>query len=222
MADEAVLPAVKRERAGKGAARAVRRSGYVPCVVYGGSKDPQTISIEPRHIVRELEGGTFYNTVYEIAVEGGRKEKALPRDTQLHPVTDLPMHVDFLRVSGSTRINVMIPVTVTGEEESPGLDRGGILNVVRHEVELYCPADNIPDELVCDVSGREIGETIHISDIALPEGMEPVIQDRDFVIANIEAARTMADVEEIEAEDEEAAEAGEGESGDSDEGESED
>lgn len=206
MADQSVLPAEKRERAGKGAARAVRRAGLVPCVVYGDNKDPQTISIEPRHIVRELEHGHFYNTVYELDVDGGKKEKALPRDTQFHPVTDLPLHVDFLRVSGSTKINVMIPVTIVNEEESPGIKEGGILSVVRYEVELYCPADNIPDELICDLTGKEVGDTIHISDIDLPEGTSPVISDRDFVIANISAARAEEELEEIEAEDAEAGE----------------
>lgn len=212
MAEQATLPAVPRERAGKGAARAVRRAGYVPCVVYGDGKDPRIISIEPRHLVREMDGGHFFNTVYAIDVEGGTTEKALPRDTQLHPVTDLPIHVDFLRVSGSTRINVMIPVRVVGEENCPGLEAGGILSLVRHEVELYCPADAIPDELVCDLTGCEIGDTVHISDIALPQGTEPVIQDRDFVIANVEATRTAAAVEQAATPEEESEAEGEAES----------
>lgn len=231
MAEQVVLPAEKRERAGKGAARAVRRAGLVPCVVYGDGKDPQTISIEPRHIVRELEHGHFYNTVYEITVDGGKTEKALPRDTQFHPVKDLPLHVDFLRVSGSTKINVMIPVSIINEEECPGLRAGGILSVVRYEVELYCPADAIPDELVCDLAEREIGDTIHISDIALPAGTSPVISDRDFVIANISAARAEEELEELDAEDAEAGEefgaeseegeAAEGEAAETEEGEGE-
>ncbi|MBP5858912.1 50S ribosomal protein L25/general stress protein Ctc [Marivibrio halodurans] len=206
MSEQSVLPAAKRERAGKGAARAVRRQGLVPCVVYGDRKDPQMISIEPRHLMRELMGGHFYNTVYELDVEGGKKERALPRDMQLHPVTDLPLHVDFLRVGKSTKINVNVPVSFINEDDSPGLDRGGILSVVRYEVELYCAADDIPEEVVCDLTGYEMGDTIHISNLKLPEGVVSAITDRDPVVANIDAPRSEAAVEEIEAEDQEAGE----------------
>lgn len=206
MSEQSVLPAAKRERAGKGAARAVRREGMVPCVVYGDRKDPMMISIEPRHLMRELMGGHFYNTVYQIEVEGGSKERALPRDMQLHPVTDLPLHVDFLRVSKSTKINVNVPVTFINEEESPGLEEGGILSVVRYEIELYCAADDIPEEIVCDLTGYNMGDTIHISDLKLPENVVSAITDRDPVVANIDAPRSEEAVEEIEAEDAEAGE----------------
>eukprot|EP00752_Nemacystus_decipiens_P000372 g372.t1 len=206
MSEQAVLPAIKRERAGKGAARAVRRAGMVPCVVYGAGKDPLMISIEPRHLMRELMAGHFYNTVYELAVDGGAKERALPRDMQMHPVTDLPLHVDFLRVSKSTMISVAVPVTFLNEEDSPGLKQGGIMNVVRYEVELYCAADDIPETVECDLTGREIGDTIHISDLKLPEGVTSAITDRDPVVCNIAAARAAEAVEAIEAEDQEAGE----------------
>lgn len=206
MSEQSVLPAAKRERAGKGAARAVRRQGLVPCVVYGDRKDPQMISIEPRHLMRELMGGHFYNTVYELDVEGGKKERALPRDMQLHPVTDLPLHVDFLRVGKSTKINVNVPVNFINEDASPGLDRGGILSVVRYEVELYCAADDIPEEVVCDLTGYEMGDTIHISNLKLPDGVVSAITDRDPVVANIDSPRSEEAVEAIEAEDQEAGE----------------
>ncbi len=234
MSEQSVLPAEKRERAGKGAARAVRRAGMVPCVVYGDRKDPQMISIEPRHLMRELMGGHFYNTVYELQVEGGAKERALPRDMQLHPVTDLPLHVDFLRVSKTTKINVNVPVVFVNEEESPGLEAGGTLSVVRYEIELYCAADDIPEQIECDLTGREMGDTVHISDLKLPEGVISAITDRDPVVANIDAPRAEEELEEIEAEDQEAGEefgaeseeaegeAAEGDSEESDEGGSED
>lgn len=206
MSEQAVLPAVARERAGKGAARAVRRAGMVPCVVYGDRKDPQMISIEPRHLMRELMSGHFYNTVYDVEVEGGAKERVLPRDMQLHPVTDLPLHVDFLRVSKSTKITVAVPVTFLNEEESPGLEQGGTLSVVRYEVEVYCAADDIPETIECDLTGREMGDTIHISDLKLPKDVVSAITDRDPVVANIEAPRSEEAIEEIEAEDQEAGE----------------
>jgi len=206
MSEQAVLPAVVRDRAGKGAARAVRRAGMVPCVVYGASKDPQMISIEPRHLMRELMAGHFYNTVYDVEVEGGAKERVLPRDMQLHPITDLPLHVDFLRVSKSTKITVAVPVTFLNEEESPGLEQGGTLSVVRYEVEVYCAADDIPETLECDLTGREMGDTIHISDLKMPKDVISAITDRDPVVANIEAPRSEEAIEEIEAEDQEAGE----------------
>jgi large subunit ribosomal protein L25 len=179
----------------------------VPCVVYGDHKDPQMISIEPRHLMRELLAGHFYNTVYEVTVEGGgAKERVLPRDMQLHPVTDLPLHVDFLRVSKLTKITVNVPVNFINEEDCPGMNEGGTLSVVRYEVELYCAADDIPESIECDLSNAQIGDTIHISDLPLPADVVSAISDRDPVVANIDAPRAEEELEELDAEDAEAGE----------------
>lgn len=185
MAEQIIIDATARPEVGKAAARATRRAGQVPCIIYGGGKTPRPISLDPRIVIKELEQGRFLNTIYEVAIPGVGKERALPRDVQLHPVTDRPLHVDFLRLSGSSLINVMIPVNFTHEEDCPGLERGGILSVVRHEVELICPADKIPDEVTCDLSGYDIGDTIHISQVAVPDGITPAITDRDFVVATV-------------------------------------
>lgn len=210
MAEEAIFPAKARERAGKGAARAVRREGLVPGVVYGDNKDPLTIAVDPRHIMKQLEMGLLFNTIYTVDVEGGAKEKALPRDVQFHPVTDAPLHIDFMRLRKGSKINVNIPVTFINEEASPGIDQGGILNVTRDEVELMCPVDDIPHEVVCDLTGTQIGDTIRISMVTLPEGVEPVIQDRDFVVANI-SSPSISEPVESDDEDEDVEEAADGE-----------
>lgn len=213
MADAHTIPAKTRDRAGKGAARAVRREGLVPCVVYGENKDPLSISIDPRVIMKGLEQGHFFNTIYSIDVEGGANERALPRDVQFHPVSDAPLHVDFLRVGRNTRISVMIPVVFANEEDCPALNEGGQLAINRHEVEVNCSANAIPEELVADLAGLQIGDTIRISSITLPDGVEPTITDRDFVIANLQAA-TIAEPVEAEEDEEGAEEAAEEESAD--------
>lgn len=208
MADAHTIPAKPRERAGKGAARAVRREGLVPCVVYGENKDPLSISIDPRVIMKGLEEGHFFNTIYSIDVEGASSERALPRDVQFHPVTDNPLHVDFLRVGRNTRISVMIPVVFANEDDCPALNEGGQLAINRHEVEVNCSANDIPEEFVVDLTGLQIGDTIRMSSITLPDGVEPTITDRDFVVANLQAATIAEPVEEEEGEEgeEEAAE----------------
>ena len=213
MADAHTIPAKTRDRAGKGAARAVRREGLVPCVVYGENKDPLSISIDPRVIMKGLEQGHFFNTIYSIDVEGGANERALPRDVQFHGVSDAPLHVDFLRVGRNTRISVMIPVVFANEEDCPALNEGGQLAINRHEVEVNCSANAIPEELVADLAGLQIGDTIRISSISLPDGVEPTITDRDFVIANLQAA-TIAEPVEAEEDEEGAEEAAEEESAD--------
>lgn len=207
MADATSFPAQKRERAGKGAARAVRRAGMVPGVIYGENKDPISISVAPGIIQKGLESGHFFNTVYTIEVEGGSAERAIPRDVQAHPVTDAALHVDFLRVGRRTRLAVNVPVTFINEDACPGLEQGGQLAIVRHEVELSCQADAIPGEITADLSGLEIGDTIRISSISLPEGVTPTITDRDFVIANIGAKMAEpVETEEEELDEDEAAE----------------
>jgi large subunit ribosomal protein L25 len=198
------LSAEPRERAGKGAARAARRAGRVPGVIYGAKKDPVLITLDPGDLRREITGGGFFAKLFDVQVGGG-SERVLPRDLQLHPVTDRPIHVDFLRVSRDTRLNVMVPVVFLNEEESPGLKRGGVLNVVRYEVELSCQAEAIPPQIEIDLTGRDIGDSAHISDVTLPEGVEPTITDRDFTIATIAAPSV------IREEAAEAAEAAEGE-----------
>ncbi len=209
MAEEAIFPAKARERAGKGAARAVRREGYVPGVIYGDNKDPQTISVDPRHIMKQLHLGLLFNTVYTVDVEGGQKEKVLPRDVQFHPVSDAPLHIDFMRLKKGSKINVFVPVHFINEEKSPGIDSGGILTVQRDEVELLCPVDDIPHSVICDLTGRKVGETIRISGVALPAGVVPVIQDRDFVVATISdpaISESADDDDEADEEEEEGEE----------------
>ncbi len=203
MSEISKLSAEPRERAGKGAARAARRAGRVPGVIYGAKKDPVLITLDPQDLRREIGGGGFFGTLFDVEVGGGN-ERVLPRDLQLHPVTDRPLHVDFLRVSRDTRIDVMVPVVFLNEEESPGLKRGGVLNVVRYEVELSCQADAIPPQIEIDLTGRDIGDSAHISEVTLPEGVRPTITDRDFTIATIAAPSV---IREEAAEAAEAAEA---------------
>lgn len=217
MSDLVALNAEARDRAGKGAARAARRAGRVPAVIYGDKKDPVTITVDPADLKREFKRGAFFSTQYEIAV-GNDKHRVLPRDVQFHPVTELPQHVDFLRVSDKTRIDVNVPVHFVNEEESPGLKRGGVLNVVRHEVEVICAVGNIPDEFVIDLTGLDIGDSVHISAVDIPAGVEPTITDRDFTIATIAAPTVITEAEE---EEEEEAEEIEGEETEAEEGEAE-
>ena len=215
MAEIQTIAAQVRERAGKGSSRAARRDGRVPAVIYGGNQPPETININANDLwLKYLKGG-FTNTLFKIDI-GGRTEQVLPRDVQLHPVTDRILHVDFLRVGSDTRIAIEVPVHFDNMEQSPGIKRGGVLNVVRHEVELWCPAGSIPERLNVDLTGLEIGDGVHINDIALPKGAAPVIQDRNFTIATIAAPSTGekeiaegAEAEAAEGEEAEKAEGGE-------------
>ncbi len=209
MAEISIIPADRRERAGKGPARAARRAGRVPGVIYGSKKEPALVSLERVALDKELRSGTFLTSVYDVQV-GDDKERVLPRDVQFDPVTDWPIHVDFLRVSATTTVTVAVPVHFLNEERSPGLKRGGLLNVVRHEVELTCRADAIPSTIEVDLSGLEIGDSIHISTIALPEGVSPTITDRDFTVATIAAPTVVREeaAEEAEAVEERELEEG--------------
>jgi len=186
MSDITVLTAAARERVGKGSAREARRQGKIPAVIYGDKKSPASITLERKLLVRHLESGGFFNTLFDIELDG-KLNRVLPRDVQLHPVTDVPEHIDFLRVSSTTRISVEVPVEFKGEDESPGLKTGGVLNVVRYNVEVSCTPDLIPTSLVLNLSGAEIGDSLHISAVSLPEGVTPTITDRDFTIATIAA-----------------------------------
>lgn len=212
MADTVTFNAESRAQVGKGAARATRRLGKVPAVIYGANKDPEPISISPAQLRTALGQPGFFATLFDIDIDGNQQQ-VLCRDLQVHPVTDVPMHLDFLRVTERTRINLEIQVTFTNEEESPGLKGGGVLNIVRHAVEVVCRAGAIPEEFVADLTGLEVGDSIHISDISLPEGVKPTITDRDFTIATI-AAPTVAPVEDdidADGEEGEAAEGADGE-----------
>ncbi len=200
MAEIFTLEATPRERAGKGAARAVRRAGKVPSVVYGAKKDPRMISIDPLELRMSMERGSFFSTVFDIKIDGGDTERVLPRDIQLHPVTDVPEHVDFLRVSAATKVTVEVPCNFINEEECPGLRRGGVLNVVRYDIEVNCVVDSIPASFEVDLTGLDIGDSIHFSHLTVPDGVEPTITDRDFTIATIAAPNVATEEEEVEGE----------------------
>ena len=194
MSDALTLPAEARERAGKGASRQLRREGRVPAVIYGGKEEPQMIHVEAKELVRQLGTGHFMNSIVTIEI-GGKKIRTLPKDVAVHPVSDRPEHVDFLRLAKNAKVEVAVPVVFINEEASPGLKKGGVLNVVRHELELVCDADLIPSEIEIDVTGRDVGESIHISDVTLPKGSESVITDRDFTIATLVAPSALKKAE---------------------------
>jgi len=222
MSQSVDMSAEMRERAGKGAARAVRRAGRVPGVIYGGKEEPSLISVDPRDIRKGLDAGVFFSTIYNLKI-GDETVRVIPRDLQMHPIKPLPEHVDFLRVSADTQITVEVTVHFLNEEECPGLKRGGVLNIVRHEVEVSCGVDNIPQGFDLDLTGLDIGDSLHASKLALPQGVELTITDRDFTIATIAAPTVVAEEEaeaeaaaaeegeEAAAEGEEGAEEGEGE-----------
>lgn len=178
------LKAELRDRVGKGSSRELRRKGLIPAVIYGDKQAPVSISLPIKEVTLKIHAGGFMTTVCTIDV-GGQKISVLPKDYQLDPVRDFTMHVDFLRVSGDTQVTVEVPVHFVNEDKSPGIKIGGVLNIVRHEVELHCPASDIPEFLTADLTGLKIGDGIHISNITLPAGSTPVIGDRDFTIATI-------------------------------------
>ena len=183
MAAPITLTVTAREGAGRGPARATRRAGFVPGVLYGEGKPPALIAVDPRQLTRELVKPGFFARLIEVEFEGS-KHRALPREVQLDPVTDRPVHVDFMRVGAGTKISVAVPVRFVNSENSPGIKRGGILNVVRHSVDLLCPVDSIPEHITIALDDLEIGDSIHISKVKLPEGTRPVLS-RDFTIASI-------------------------------------
>lgn len=187
MAQAYELQATSRDRVGKGSARALRREGNIPAVIYGDGKPPVAIALPVKETTLQLKSGGFMNTVGTINVDG-KKVDVLPRDFQLDPVRDFLIHVDFLRVSAKSRIAVEVPVNFINEDDSPGLKRGGALNIVRHTVELECAANAIPENIVVDLAGTEIGDSIHISAVTLPEDVTPTITDRDFTIVTIAGA----------------------------------
>jgi large subunit ribosomal protein L25 len=211
MSDIIVLAAEQRERAGKGVARALRREGLVPAVIYGGKEAPEGISVNSRDITKIFNTGRLLSTLIEIEVKG-KKQRAIARDVQLHPVRDDILHADFLRLGKDAKIAVEVAVNFLNEETCPGLKMGGVLNVVRYTIELNCPADNIPEAIDLDLAEAQMNDSIHISEVNLPDGVEPVITDRDFTIVTIAAPAALRSEAEDEAEAAEAeAEAAEGE-----------
>ena len=209
MADVSTIAATPRGGVGKGAARTARRNGMVPGMIYGNRLEPVMINVERPILDRELGQAGFFIRLVDIEVDG-EKHRVLPREVQFHPVTDAPLHIDFLRFSADRKLSVAVPVRFLNEDESPGLKRGGVLNIVRHEVEVQCTADNIPNEFEIDVTGLDIGDAMHASAISLPEGVAFTITDRDFTVATIAAPTVMAadEEEEEEVEGEEGAEEG--------------
>jgi large subunit ribosomal protein L25 len=202
MSEQLVLPAEARDRAGKGASRALRREGRVPAVVYGQKQQALSIHVEEKLLYKMMSTGHFMNTVVMIDL-AGKPHRTLPKAVDFHPVTSRPIHVDFLRISEHTKVTVAVPVRFDNEEGSPGLKRGGVLNVVQHELELICDAASIPNEIHISLEGLEIGDSVHIGQVALPDGVMPSNQDEDFTVATIVAPSAM------KAEEEEVAPAGE-------------
>jgi large subunit ribosomal protein L25 len=216
MSDQLTLPAEARDRAGKGASRALRRDGRVPAVIYGEKKEALSIHVEEKLLSKMLSTGHFMNSVVMIDFKG-KPQRTLPKAVDFHPVTSRPIHVDFLRIGEHTKVYVAIPMRFDDEEESPGLKRGGVLNVVVHELEIVCDAASIPNEIHVSLKGLDIGDSLHISNVNLPNGVVPANQDEDFTVATIVAPSAM------KAEDEETAPEGEvptvGEGGEGAEGE---
>ncbi len=210
MSEAYELKAEARERVGKGSAREIRRNGKVPAVIYGDKQAPISITLDYKTLYYKIHGGGFKTTIANILLDG-KSIQVLPKDFQLDPVSDKPVHVDFLRVSAKSVVNVHVPIHFHNEDAAPGIKRGGVLNIVRHDVELHAPANAIPDAIDIDLTGLQIGDSIHISAVTLPKGVTTVIQDRDFTIATIvghaaeveevtEAAAETTETEEIEGE----------------------
>jgi len=184
MSEQLTLSAETRDRAGKGASRHLRREGRVPAVVYGNNEEALSIHLEEKALVKALSTGHFMNSVVMIDA-GAAPVRTLPKDVQFHPVTDRPLHVDFLRISEHAKVHVDVPIHFVDEDKSKGIKRGGVLNQVRHDLELICDAAEIPEEIVVSLAGMDIGDSLHISQVTLPKGTESAITDRDFTIATI-------------------------------------
>ena len=186
MSEQLTLPAESRDRAGKGASRELRRAGRVPAVIYGDKKEAVSIHVEEKLLTRMLSTGHFMNSVIMVDA-GGTPHRTLPKDVQFHPVSSRPIHVDFLRIGAHSQVHVNVPVHFIDEELSPGIKRGGVLNLVRHDLELVCDAAEIPEQIEISLKGLDVGDSIHISNVTLPKGSKSAIDDRDFTIATIVA-----------------------------------
>ena len=211
MGDVIHIAAELRDQAGKGVARAVRREGKVPAVIYGDNQGALSISLDGSELNKLIKNPGFFTQIFAVDITG-KKHEVLARDIQTDPVTDLPLHVDFMRFNQNTRIVIEVPVSFLNEEASPGLKRGGVLNIVRRELELRCSPTNIPQAIEIDLTGFDIGDSIHISALNLPDGVEP-ITDRDYTIATVAAPTVMAVEEEEEEEEDEITDGEEGEGG---------
>jgi large subunit ribosomal protein L25 len=217
MSEQLTLAAETREQVGKGASRLLRREGRVPAVVYGNNQEPLSIHVEEKALMRLLMTGHFMNSQVMVQA-GGETIRTLPKDVAFDAVSDRPIHVDFLRIGAHTTVHVSVPVVFTDEDEAPGIKTGkGVLNIVQHEIELVCDAAAIPDDITISLAGREIGDSIHISNVTLPQGVTPAITDRDFTIATIvpptvpttaddEADAAVAEAQAAESAEEAAAE----------------
>lgn len=218
------LKAEGRNRAGKGVARALRRENKIPAVIYGDKKDALPISLSSHEVTLEYHKGHMSTMICKLDVDG-KENLVLVRDIQLHPVNDRVMHIDFLRVTEATKVEIQVPVHFINQEASPGLkDAGGVLNVVRHELELLCSVMSIPEQVDVDLTGKNIGDAIHMSDVKLPPGTESVIKDRDFTIATIQEPKeyTEEEIKPIEDPDAVAAEGAEGAAAEGAEGDKKD
>jgi large subunit ribosomal protein L25 len=198
MAEALELKAWARPRSGKGGARSVRREGRIPGILYGGGEDPVTLAVDDKAIKLQLLTGHFQSTIFTLDVEG-KKTRVIPRGVQLDPVRDFPIHVDFMRVGKDALVTVAVPVHFLNEGLSPGIKRGGILNIVRHEIEVRCPVDAIPNHFDVDLTGLEIGDSVHISAMKLPEGVRPTITERNFTVATIVGRAAEEEVKPVAA-----------------------
>ena len=198
------LDATLRETAGKGTARAERRAERIPAVIYGDNKEPVMISIPQKELVMQIRAGGFLTKITDIKV-GANTHHVLTRDVQFHPVTDRPLHVDFLRVSDKTKINVFVHTSFINEEAAPGIKRGGVLNVVRHEVELWCAANSIPEYLEIDLTGLEVGDSVHFHDIKLPAGVEFSSEENSTICTIVAPSALVSEENEAAAEGDAAA-----------------
>ena len=212
MSETTEISAIERTRVGKGSARAARRAGMVPAVIYGDKKSPLSIELEARVIRKIIHEPGIFGRLLNINVDG-TVATVLTRDIQMHPVTDEPLHMDMLRVGKQSTVAVAVPVEFINEGLAPGLKIGGVLNIVRHEIELNCPAGNIPEKIVIDLSGVNVGDSIHISAVNLPGDATPTITDRDFTIATLQSPG--GGVKNLDEEDEEAGEEASAEEGES-------
>ncbi len=195
MATATKLTAASRERAGKGVARATRREGRIPCVIYGGKEPPAMISIESALLEKQAHASNFVTRVFDIVVDG-KTTQVLPRDVQFHPITDRPMHIDFLRIAADSELTVEVPFEFINSDAAPGIKRGGTLNIVHHEIEVRCRPSDIPAHLTIDLAGGDIGTSYHLSAIALPKGVTLVTHEKDFTIATIAAPSALRGKEE--------------------------
>jgi large subunit ribosomal protein L25 len=209
MAELQTLRVEPRDKLGKGPTFQTRQKGLIPGIVYGGKEGPRAVQVDERNFTKLYTTGTLLSTLLMLELDG-EKTRVIPRDVQLDPVTDRPLHVDFLRLAEGARIALHIPVHFRGQENSPGIKRGGVLNIVRHTVELYCPADRIPPFIEGDLNGLDIGDSLHISAFTLPEGVKPVVTTRDFTVATIAPPTTYVEETPVAAAAEAAVEGAEG------------